>query len=289
MQKSNAKWYKGNLHTHTTMSDGHKDSEEAVKLYQKRGYDFLAITDHWVYGKGGERPGFLLLSGIEYDITRDVREGLYHIVGVGMEKKPALERGMDLTPQKIIDEIRLAGGIAILAHPAWSLNRAGEAAKLTGLSGCEIYNTISGFPWGGRPYSGCFLDELATRGVFLPSMAADDSHFYRGEEGRSYLMVRAESLTRDGILSALRAGDFYATQGPEFSFDLIDGRAVVKTTPAKRVAFFTDLAWSPDRVVSGDKLEEVSYQIQPGDHFVRAEICDAQGNVGWSSFLQTGT
>lgn len=115
--------------------------------------------------------------------------------------------------------------------------------------------------------SGCFLDELATRGVFLPCIAADDSHFYQGEEGRSYLMVWAESLTRDGIHSAVRAGDFDATQEPEFSFELRDGRTVVKTTPAKRVAFFTDIAWSPDRVVSGDKLEEVSCHIQPGDQF----------------------
>ncbi len=90
--------------------------------------------------------------------------------------------------------------------------------------------------------SGYFLDELATRGVFLPCIAADDSHFYQGEEGRSYLMVWAESLTRDGIHSAVRAGDFDATQGPEFSFELRDGRTVVKTTPAKRVAFFTDIA-----------------------------------------------
>ena len=285
--KDQSKWYKGNLHTHTTLSDGHMEPEQAAELYRERGYDFLAFTDHWVYSPGKGSPDFLLLSGIEYDITRDVRDGLYHIVGIGMEQEPALIRGMPLSPQTIIDEIVRVGGIAILAHPAWSLNRTSEVAKLTGLSGCEIYNTVSGFPWSGRPYSGCFLDELATRGVYLPCMAADDTHYYAGDEARSYLMVQADSLTRDSILKALRIGNFYATQGPHFSFELKDERAVVKTTPAKYIAFFTDLVWSPNRIASGENLEEAVYKIQPGDYFVRVEIYDAEGRAGWSSFLLT--
>ncbi|MBR2262926.1 MAG: hypothetical protein IJ917_01045, partial [Firmicutes bacterium] len=39
-------WYKGNLHMHTQVSDGDLPFEEAVALYRKAGYDFLAITDH---------------------------------------------------------------------------------------------------------------------------------------------------------------------------------------------------------------------------------------------------
>ena len=41
---------KGNLHTHTTRSDGHYAPEEVARHYRENGYDFLAITDHWVYG-----------------------------------------------------------------------------------------------------------------------------------------------------------------------------------------------------------------------------------------------
>lgn len=282
--KKGRKWYKGNLHTHSTRSDGHRSPEAAIGLYREQGYDFLALTDHRIYGPGEESTDFLLLSGTEFDITRDVRQGLYHIVGIGMEREPLFGPEAEHSPQAVIDTIRGAGGIAILAHPAWSLNRAGDAAGLRGLSGCEIYNTISGFPWGGRPYSGCFLDELATRGLFLPCMAADDSHFYTGEQARSYLMVQAESLCRKHIMDALRKGDFYATRGPHFSFEL-DGRcAVVQTSPAVHVSFFTDLAWSPGRLVSGESLTKAVYELQPGDHFVRAEICDAQGNTGWSSY-----
>ena len=54
----------------------------------------------------------------------------------------------------MIDRIHEAGGIAILAHPAWSMNRASEVCLLKDLDGCEIYNTTSGVPWNCRPYSG---------------------------------------------------------------------------------------------------------------------------------------
>ncbi len=44
------KFYKGNLHTHTTRSDGSSEPEETAKRYRQEGNSFLAITDHWVYG-----------------------------------------------------------------------------------------------------------------------------------------------------------------------------------------------------------------------------------------------
>ena len=38
-----AKWFKGNLHTHTTRTDGVKTPEEAIALYRGAGYDFFGI------------------------------------------------------------------------------------------------------------------------------------------------------------------------------------------------------------------------------------------------------
>lgn len=40
------KWYKANLHTHTTMSDGVRTPEETAAGYRRHGYQILAITDH---------------------------------------------------------------------------------------------------------------------------------------------------------------------------------------------------------------------------------------------------
>ena len=40
------RWLRGNLHTHTTVSDGKLTPEECIRLYKEKGYDFLCITDH---------------------------------------------------------------------------------------------------------------------------------------------------------------------------------------------------------------------------------------------------
>ena len=38
--------FKGNLHAHTTFSDGRRPIDEVIARYRELDYDFLAITDH---------------------------------------------------------------------------------------------------------------------------------------------------------------------------------------------------------------------------------------------------
>ena len=44
--KAPGRWFKGNLHTHTTNSDGLLTPSQIAFLYKANGYDFLSITDH---------------------------------------------------------------------------------------------------------------------------------------------------------------------------------------------------------------------------------------------------
>ena len=49
--------YKGNLHTHTFVSDAEVDLRDMVISYYEHGFDFLALTDHGVTGKAwNEKP-----------------------------------------------------------------------------------------------------------------------------------------------------------------------------------------------------------------------------------------
>lgn len=60
--------YRGNLHSHTTNSDGHMTPEEAGHAYRAQGYSFLCLTDHDVFSDQSQtfsQDGFLLLPGIE--------------------------------------------------------------------------------------------------------------------------------------------------------------------------------------------------------------------------------
>jgi DNA polymerase (family 10) len=86
---------KGDLHSHTTLSDGRNTLEEMAEAAKERGYSYLAITDHsashgfgdhvtaerlwerieevkaWNKGPGHGGKGFRLLSGSEINIGLD--------------------------------------------------------------------------------------------------------------------------------------------------------------------------------------------------------------------------
>ncbi len=285
------RWYKGNLHTHTTVSDGRVAPLECMELYKDKGYDFLAITDHWAVSEQGEYKGMLLLSGCEYNIGVSPKEGVFHIVGVGMEHKPALTREQikRYTPQELIDGINAVGGAAFLAHPAWSLNRVSDCIKLRDIVGVEIFNTASDLPHNARPYSGCFVDLAAVEGVYYNNLATDDSHWYENEHCHSYIMVKADELTQSAITAALKAGDFYATQAPNYSYTINGDTLTVTTTPAKQVSFLSDSVWANDRVTTakdGSFITTASYKISSIDTFVRFEITDLDGNLGWSNVIK---
>ena len=279
------KWFKGNLHMHTKNSDGIMTVDQATELYASRAYDFIAVTDHWNFLPTKRVGNLLRLSGIEYDIGRDPRNGVYHVVGAGMytdpgfiKKKPAV--------QEVIDGIRANGGIAILAHPAWSMNTLDHILPLRGVDATEIFNSVSDLPHNCRPYSGAIVDLLAARGVYLPLVASDDVHWYGESEAcRSYIWVQAEENSPEALIAAIRKGRFYATQGPRFSVTKCGRRITVQTTPATAVVFFSDTLYVPHRADVGEGITSSVYDIQPNDTFVRVEIRDKEGNWGWSRII----
>ncbi|MFC1757968.1 endonuclease/exonuclease/phosphatase family protein [Planctomycetota bacterium] len=57
-----ARWWKGNLHTHSLWSDGNDFPEMIADWYRQRGYHFLAISDHNVLSEG---PRWMKLTAIE--------------------------------------------------------------------------------------------------------------------------------------------------------------------------------------------------------------------------------
>ena len=61
-------WYKGNLHSHTTNSDGHLTPAQAVALFRQYGYSFLCLSEHDYYTDLRaelDREDFILLPGVE--------------------------------------------------------------------------------------------------------------------------------------------------------------------------------------------------------------------------------
>lgn len=276
------KWYKLGLHIHTTISDGRLLPEESAHVYKEKGFDAIVFTDHWCYGEEKEIDGLKIFSGCEYNLgAADTIEGVMHIVGVGMEYDPALSK--DATRQEVIDSIHASGGLAILAHPYWSLNTPEEIMSLKGFDTLEIYNTVSGVNQSFRAYSGVITDLLANKGYTLPLIATDDTHFYNGEETKSYIMVKCDELTKDSVITAIRNKDFYATQGPELNVIVKNGMITVSCSPCSVIRVITNSAYCKDRVIRGENLTEFQYKIKEHERWARVEVEDKEGNTAWSN------
>ncbi len=77
-----AHWFRGNTHTHSTLSDGEWPLEKVVAFYRDRGYAFLAMTDHDVFTDLSRftTAEFLGLSSDEVTVR-----GRDHIVGLHLK------------------------------------------------------------------------------------------------------------------------------------------------------------------------------------------------------------
>ena len=276
--------YKVNLHMHTNMSDGRRTPEEAVRLYKANGYDAVALTDHWVMGENTAMDGVTLLSGAEYNCGgSDCRNGVFHIVAICCDKEPRIDRGMGA--QEMVDAIHAVGGLAVLAHPAWSLNTPAQILPLEGVDATEIYNSVSAVHNSRRPDSSILVDMLGAEGRYYPLIAADDAHYYDGsDECKSFIMVQAEENTPEELKKAIKAGRFYASQGPEVHLFRNGNEFVAKTSPVSSIIFLSNYVWS-QRAFDGDGITEARYTPRQGEKFIRVMVEDAEGRMAWSQII----
>ena len=196
-------------------------------------------------------------------------------------------------PQAIIEAIRAAGGIAILAHPAWSVMSPEEIYDLHGLSGVEIFNSVSGFPFNpGRDEASYYWDIWAKNGKLVGAFANDDTHYYDGEQTKAFTMVNAPALHRDAIMEALRMGHFYASCGPKFhSIDYDSEQRLVTVKCSKdvqEVVFKSNTPWADDAFQEINGSGRASYRIMKEDRFVRIELIDRRGRKAWYSPFAVG-
>ena len=89
--KNNGNWYKGNLHSHTTVSDGKMTPEQSVEVYKEHGYNFLALSEHDIYTdyrKQYNTDNFIMIPAIEASAILYQEEGsskrleIHHLHGI---------------------------------------------------------------------------------------------------------------------------------------------------------------------------------------------------------------
>ena len=291
-------WFRANLHTHTTKSDGKLTASEAAARYRDAGYNILAVTDHWLAGTATSVDGdFMILSGIELASSSYFSAGsleCWHIVGLGVPEGLVQESPrLDAPPQDLVDEIKKAGGFAVLAHPAWSLNTPEQILSLRRVDAVEIWNTQSALPYNpDRADSSHILDPVFNAGRFFPLLASDDSHRYMKEACVASTMIQAGDLTPESIFSAIRSGLSYATTGPRLrQIEIAGGRVCVETsTPCTAACVMTNHPWLRGAVdcifgSDGEPEERTSFELPVGENtsFLRVTVIDRNGKRAWSN------
>ena len=289
------KWYKGNTHSHTIISDGNLNPQELKELYKSDGYSFLTITDHRVYGVHEDlnEKDFIILPGVELDRSEGwLRPGGYtfcdHIVGIGLPGENTFEHGYKFTydPQKlsamdIVDLLKENGNVAIYAHPIWSHKRMEEMDELTGILGLEIYNNnchIDCF----AGHADSYLDRLLWDGKEAFCFAADDTHRAHDALG-GYIVVKAEELTHEAIMDSILKGSFYASNGPEIKdFYIEDNVAYLECSPCVAIGFSSDSCVGGGSGPYRGLIEKSHYPVYKTDSYVRAFCMDEKGNKAWT-------
>lgn len=276
-------WYKGNLHTHSSRSDGSLSPEEVVGWHVAKHYDFLSITDHNRVTLREDltvEPPLLFIPGVEISARRNLTE--YHVVALGVESLP-VSPGSDV--QEAIDAVNAKGGVAFIAHPYWHDHFLEDLLPLRGHLGIEIFNTSCWLEIN-KGHALVHWDGLLRRGRLLHGIAADDSHFAYPDHGRGWIMLKSETLNRTSVLQALKAGQFYSSMGPEIYEISQERREVfVRCSPVRAIYLIGDLWHCPDARHSwnGDLFGEACFTLHQGQRYFRVEIIDQHNHSAWSN------
>ncbi|MFH0702491.1 MAG: PHP domain-containing protein [bacterium] len=174
-----------NLHIHTSLSDGILSPLEVVEEAKKINLKLISITDHnsieaYKLMDFEDFDGLKIIAGVEFDCWH--KSTLLHILGYGFNindkklteicSKNSNGTKLDFVrffnkrkAKDVINIIKEAGGIAVLAHPAccWSLNikKMIKKLQLFGLDGLELYYPYKGHRGMIKFYSVKKIKELA--------------------------------------------------------------------------------------------------------------------------------
>ncbi len=292
------KFFRGNLHTHSTRSDGVLDPAEVCRRYQAEGYDFIALTDHFVGlfdypltdTSAYRNADFTTILGAELHTGEMENGNLWHIVAAGLplDFEPPNAPHFDAvegseSAASLAQRARDAGAFVVIAHPHWSGMTHTDANTIEAAHAVEIYN------------HGCVIDNdrgegfltlerLLNDGRRLNLVATDDAHFNTPDYFGGWVMVKALENTPEALLAALKAGEFYASLGPEIhNIRIEDGHVKVNCSAA--VTIIAMGKGTSMVTLHGTSMTSANLSLErlSGSPWIRISVVDRAGKRAWSN------
>ncbi|MCR5278772.1 MAG: CehA/McbA family metallohydrolase [Lachnospiraceae bacterium] len=292
----NAVWLKGNLHSHSTNSDGKLTIDEMRKAYIEHGYDFLAISDHDFYSdtRALSDDKLTMIQGFElYGNATDGKDIHLHflwedaIEGIEPNTKVKLPERTGEVTSRFSYDMRKKGAFVQLNHPHWSMLASTEVEDENPYHAVEIINY--GTEWLENTGDGSvFWSEMLYRGVKLWGTGSDDNHngaplddMYSDSFG-GFTVVKARDRSPKAIMEALFNGSFYTSTGPSIYDFYLDGDEIhVVCSPCERI--FISGHTRPYQRKLGRHVTEFVTKLKGSEKLVRAECMDAAGRSAYTN------
>ena len=291
------KFYRGNLHTHSTLSDGAWALDDVVQAYQRVGYDFVMMSEHFIQHfnwpvadtRHLRTNDFTTIIGAELHAPVTSAGEFWHILAAGLplDFAPAAknETGPDLAKRAIA-----AGAFVAIAHPAWSRYTIEDGRALSFAHAVEVYNHGCAIEndLGEGHY---LLDQLLNEGHRLTAITTDDAHFKTPDHFGGWVHVKAESLEPEALLSALKAGHHYSSQGPVFQDIRMAGKLIeIDTSPVDTITVVCGNSRScvkNGRAITSASFDlatlEKGWLLEKPSPWVRITAIDNAGKRAWSN------
>ena len=292
------KFWRGNLHTHSNLSDGLLDPSEVCRRYQAEGYDFLALTDHFVGlfdypiadTASYRNDRFTTILGAELHSGAMQNGELWHILAVGLPRKFDQSNSPHFLPiadqesgPEIAERARDVGAFVAIAHPQWSGMTLADARSIESAHAVEIYNHGCAVACD-RPDGTAILDLLLAEGRQLTAIATDDAHFKEPDHFGGWVMVKAKENTPDALLKALKNGHFYSSEGPELHHIELDKKELtVRSSSVSTV--IVQAKGSATVAVHGSSITQTKIKlgrVSPSE-WLRVTVKDSAGKRAWSN------
>ena len=222
------RWYRGDFHTHTQLSDGKMASQHLLEVAAERGLDFFATTEHNLLPTAWSHSNsILVIPGIELSSSAGHFNALgakrwldwrYNAPDGGCESQEGINR--------LLKDITDAGAISSLNHsllPPWDWRW--DETPLNMIDALEIINDPT-FPGNEEASEAALLawNMLWNDGYTIRGLGGSDTHLLPGESyagdsrpslvGDPTTAVLADCLSATAIIEAVSAGRIYVSRGP---------------------------------------------------------------------------
>lgn len=292
------RFWRGNLHTHSTLSDGALPLDEVVNRYKAAGYDFMMLSDHFTHHfnypiadtRHHRGNAFTTLLGAELHAPVTSAGEWWHIVAAGLPLDFEPVKNGETGPE-IARRAVEAGAFVGIAHPAWSQLTIEDGRALSFAHAVEIYNHGCAIECD-RGDGFYLLDQLLNEGHrHLTAFATDDAHFKSADHFGGWVHVKSQSLQHEDLLDALKQGHYYSSQGPLIhNISLAGNEIAIETSPVDTIAVVSGISRTVQKI--GRAITQASLdltKLQDGwlmekqSAWIRVVAIDNDGKRAWSN------